>query len=159
MRIACWIPKAKNINTENVTLIFFTATKFARTPLCFPIRKLPVLFCNRYIHKQVLIQWYQIQKFRTYLTPLCRIHLKKQTDPQLVQTFSAFYWTRQFIIAFTRASATCSYPEADQSSPFPQPTSLRFILILSFHFHLGLSSDLFFLGFLTLELLYVLLLF
>jgi len=35
--------------------------------------------------------------------------------------------------------ATCPFPEPDQSSPCTQPTSLRSILILSFHLRLGLK--------------------
>ena len=45
--------------------------------------------------------------------------------------------------------ATCPYPEPDQSSPRPPHTSLRSILILSSLLYLGLSSDLFLLGFPT----------
>ena len=37
---------------------------------------------------------------------------------------------------------TYPYPEPDQSSPCPYPTSLRSILILSFHLRLGLPSRL-----------------
>ena len=39
--------------------------------------------------------------------------------------------------------ATCPYHERDQSSPCPQPTSRRFMLILSSHLRLGLPSGLF----------------
>ena len=39
--------------------------------------------------------------------------------------------------------ATCPYPEWDQYSPCPQPTSWRSILILSSHLCLGLPSGLF----------------
>jgi hypothetical protein len=38
--------------------------------------------------------------------------------------------------------ATCPYPEPDQSSPCPHPTSPKSILILSFHLRLGLPSGL-----------------
>jgi len=37
------------------------------------------------------------------LTPWSRIHLEKLTGPQLVKKLPAFYATRRFIIAFTRA--------------------------------------------------------
>ena len=37
--------------------------------------------------------------------------------------------------------ATCPYPESDQSSPCPPPTSWLSILILSSHLRLGLLSD------------------
>jgi hypothetical protein len=36
--------------------------------------------------------------------------------------------------------ATCPYPETAQSSPYPHPTSWRFILILSYNLRLGLPS-------------------
>ena len=65
----------------------------------------------------------------------------KLTSSQLVNTFSIFYGTRRFITAFTSA-ATCPYPEPDQSSPPPQPTYWRSILILSSHLCLGLPSGL-----------------
>ena len=39
--------------------------------------------------------------------------------------------------------ATCPYPEPDQSSPWPRPTSWISILILSSHLRLGLPSGLF----------------
>ena len=45
--------------------------------------------------------------------------------------------------------ATCPYPEPDLSSPYPQPTSWRSILILSSHLPLGLPSVLFLPGFNT----------
>jgi len=55
--------------------------------------------------------------------------------------------------------ATCSFPEPDQSSPWPpQPTSLRFILILSFRLRLGLPFGLLPSGFPT-KILYASLLF
>jgi len=58
-----------------------------------------------------------------------RVLLEKLTGSQLVKKFPALYVTRRFMTAFTGA-ATCPYPEADQSSPYPHPTS-RSILILS----------------------------
>jgi len=48
-----------------------------------------------------------------------------------VKKFPAFYGTRRFIIA---------NPEPDQTSPCPQPTSWRSILILSSHLCLGLPT-------------------
>ena len=42
----------------------------------------------------------------------------------------------------SQGPATCPYPEADQSSPCPHPTSWRSILILSSHLRLGLPSGL-----------------
>ena len=43
----------------------------------------------------------------------------------------------------SQVPSTCPYPEPDQSSPCPQPTSRRPILILSFHLLLVLPSCLF----------------
>ena len=85
----------------------------------------------------------------TYLlTPWNRVLLEKLTYFLLVKKFPVFYGNRRFITAFTRA-ATCHFPEPDQSSPHPHPTSRRSILILSSHLRLGLPSDLFPLGFTT----------
>jgi hypothetical protein len=38
---------------------------------------------------------------------------------QLVKKFPAFYGTRKFIAAFTRARYTCPYPATDQYIPRP----------------------------------------
>ena len=43
-------------------------------------------------------------------------------------------------LPLTQALATFTYSEADQSSPYPHPTSWKFILILSFHLLLGPSG-------------------
>jgi hypothetical protein len=43
---------------------------------------------------------------------------------------------------YTQEPATCPYPEPDQFSLRPHPTSRRSILILSSHLRLGLSSGL-----------------
>ena len=59
------------------------------------------------------------------------------------QTFPAFYGTRRFITAFTRTrQLSLSSARSVQSMP-PDPTSWRFILILSYLLRLGLSSGLF----------------
>jgi hypothetical protein len=42
-----------------------------------------------------------------------------------------------------KTPATCPYPEQNQSSPCPHPTSWRSILILSSHLRLGLQSAIF----------------
>jgi hypothetical protein len=87
---------------------------------------------------------------RPYLhTPRCRVLLEKLTGLQLVKKFPAFYWTRRFITAFTSARHL-SLPSANpiQSTP-PHLTSLRSILILSYHLRLGLPSGLFPSGFPT----------
>jgi len=49
----------------------------------------------------------------------------------------------------SQVPATCPYPEPDQSSPCPPPTSLRYILLWSSLLCLGLSSGLFPSGFPT----------
>jgi hypothetical protein len=50
----------------------------------------------------------------TYLlTPWSTVLLEKLTGSQLVKKFPAFYGTRRFITAFTRARH-CHYPESDQ---------------------------------------------
>jgi hypothetical protein len=57
------------------------------------------------------------------------------------QKFPNFYVTRMFITVFTKPNSP--YPEPDQSSPYHPTLSLRCILILSTHLHLGLPSVLF----------------
>ena len=52
-------------------------------------------------------------------------------------------------LSLSQEPATCPYPEPAWSSPCSHPTSWRFILILSFHLHLGLPSGLFPSGFPT----------
>ena len=67
---------------------------------------------------------------------------QKITRPQLVKKFPAFYGTRRFITAFTRARhLTLSWVRSIQPMP-PHPTSWRSILI-SFYQCLGLASGLF----------------
>jgi hypothetical protein len=51
-------------------------------------------------------------------TPWSRVIIEKLTGSQLVEKFPAFYGTRRFITAFTEP-ATCPYPEAGNSSPYP----------------------------------------
>ena len=85
---------------------------------------------------------YNLTYLLTYLfTPWDRVLLEKLTRSWLVKKLTAFYGIRRFITAFTRA-ATCTYPEPDQSSPCPQPTSWRSNLILSSHlFPSGFSTN------------------
>jgi hypothetical protein len=66
--------------------------------------------------------------------------------PQVVQplgSFPAFYGTRRFITAFTRAlPQDLSWGRQIQSTP-PNPISKRFIIMLPIHLHVVLPSGLF----------------
>jgi hypothetical protein len=74
------------------------------------------------------------------LLPRSRVLPEKLKHPNLLKKFPAFYWTRRFITAFTRARhVSLSWARLIQSMP-PHPTSRRSILILSSHLRLGLSS-------------------
>jgi len=76
------------------------------------------------------------------LTPWSRVLLEKLTGLQLVKKFTAFYGTWRFITALTSAR----HPSLSWASPIqsthPNPTSRRFILILTSHLRLGLPSGL-----------------
>jgi hypothetical protein len=68
---------------------------------------------------------------------------------QPLKNFPAFYGTRRYITAFTRALHwSLSWARSIQSIQ-SQPISLRFILILSTHLRLGLHCGLFPSGFAT----------
>jgi hypothetical protein len=83
--------------------------------------------------------------------------LKKFPIVQLLENFPAFYGTRRFITAITRAlHRSLSWARSIQSIP-SHPSSLRYILILSIHLRLGLPSGLFTSGFPT-NILYAFLL-
>jgi hypothetical protein len=74
-------------------------------------------------------------------TPWGRVLLEKLTDPQLIKKFLAFYATRRFVAAFTRARhVSLSWAWSIQSMP-PHPISWRFILILSSHPSLSLPKE------------------
>jgi hypothetical protein len=65
------------------------------------------------------------------------------SDSTSQRNFPTFYGTRKFITVFTRARHwSLSRSRWIQVTPL-QPISLRFILILSSHLHLGSSSGLF----------------
>ena len=89
------------------------------------------------------VKWTKILMYNTayLLTPWSRI-LEELTGSQLVKKFPTFYGTRR-LITHSQVPATCPYPEPDQSSPCPSPTSWRFSLILSSHLCLGLPNGLF----------------
>jgi hypothetical protein len=68
--------------------------------------------------------------------------LEKLPIVQLPKNFPAFYETRRFITVFTRTLHwSLSWARSVQSIP-SHPISLRSILILSTHLHLGLASGL-----------------
>ena len=74
------------------------------------------------------------------LTPCNRGLPEKPTSPQVVRKFPAFYGTRRFITAFTKADhVPLSWATSIQSMP-SQATSRRSILILSFHIWLNHPS-------------------
>jgi hypothetical protein len=78
----------------------------------------------------------------TLLTPWSRVLPEKLKHPELLKKSPAFYGTRRFITAFTRARhLSLSLARLIQSMP-PHPTSRRSILILSSHLRLGLPSKL-----------------
>jgi hypothetical protein len=75
--------------------------------------------------------------------------LEKLPIVQLLENFPAFYGTRRFITAFTWAFHRSQSSATSIQSLLSHPTSLRSILILSTHLHLGLPSGLFPSGFPT----------
>ena len=88
-------------------------------------------------------------KFTYLLTPWSRVLLEKLTGLQLVKKFPAFYGTRRFITALTSVRHLSLSWASPIQSTYPHPTSWRYILILSTHLRLGLSSGLFPSGFPT----------
>ena len=86
----------------------------------------------------------------TYLlTPWSRVLLEKLTGSAVSQEIPRIFKTRRFLTVLTSArQLSLSWANSIQS-PQPPPTSWRFILILSSHLRLGLSSGLFPSGFPT----------
>ena len=66
----------------------------------------------------LIVHSYLLTYILNLLTPWNGVLLEKLTGLQLVKEFPAFCGTRKFITAFTSAP-TCFYPEAAQSSPYP----------------------------------------
>jgi len=82
------------------------------------------------------------KKIPGYATARSRVLLEKLNGFELVKKFHAFYGTRRFITAFTSARhLSLSWASSIQSTP-PHPTCWKFILILSSHLPLDLSSGL-----------------
>ena len=93
---------------------------------------------ERYIKLKTSVKCMSILTY--LLTPWSRVLLEKLTDFNLVKKFPAFYGTRKFITAFTRAQhLSLSWASPIQSVP-SHPNSWRSILILSSHLRLGLPS-------------------
>ena len=90
-----------------------------------------------------------VRTFTYLLSQWNRVLLEKLAGFQLVKKFPAFYGTRRFITAFTRARhLSLSRVRSIQTIP-PHPTSWRYILIVSSHLRLGPPSCLFPSGFPT----------
>jgi hypothetical protein len=152
MRIACWIPKATNTHSRNISfLLLFHCNSVAGTRLDVKLNVLTYLLTYLLTYIHTYLRAYLL----TYsLTPCTRFLLDKLTGLQLVKKFPAFYWTRRFITAFTIAHhLSLSSASPIQSIP-PHPTSWRSILILSSHLRLGLLSGVFPSGFPTKTLSY-----
>jgi len=84
---------------------------------------------------------YLLTNLLTYLfIPYSTALLEKLTVSQIVKKFPAFYGTRKFITACTRAlHLSLSWDRSMQSMP-SHPISWIYILILSSHLCLGLPS-------------------
>ena len=96
-----------------------------------------------------LFKTHALRMILTYLLTPHSSSLLKLIGFQPVKKFPAFYGTRRFITAITSARhLSLSWAGPIQSIP-PHPTSLRCVLILSYHLHLGLPNGLFPSGFPT----------
>ena len=84
-----------------------------------------------------------------HITLWRRVLLEKLTGLQLVKKFLTFQGTRRFITALTSVRHLSLSWASPIQSIYPHPTSWRFILMLSTHLNLGLSSGLFPFGFPT----------
>jgi len=70
----------------------------------------------------------------------------KDNGSQLVEEIPKFMEPEGSLLLL-QESPTCPYLEPDQSSPCPNPSSWKSILILSFHLRLGFPSGIFPSGF------------
>jgi hypothetical protein len=114
-----------NLNSK----IFWKTTNVSTLATCNVL----VCVCGRNIHRS----WYSLTHSWSWAL------LEKLPIVQPLKNFPAFYGTRRFITAFTRA-LHWSLSWARLIQPIlSHPIALRFILILSTHLRLGLPSDLF----------------
>jgi hypothetical protein len=88
--------------------------------------------------------WHCVFLYRTnQLTLWSWALLERSPAVKLLDGFPAFYGTQSLTTAFTRAlHLSLSRDRQTRSTP-PQPISLRSIVILSTHLHLGFSGCLF----------------
>ena len=86
----------------------------------------------------------EVTPLRCYyiLTSRCRVLLEKLTGLQLVKKFPAFHGIRRFITALTSVRHLSLSWASPIQSIYPHPTSWRYILILSTHLRLRLTSGL-----------------
>jgi len=107
--------------------------------------------------KATVIVFITVDSCKSYLlTPRSKVLLQKLSGSQS-RNYS-YFMESEGSLPHLQVPATCPYPEPDQSSPCPHPTSWRSILILSSHLCLGLPSGLFPSGFPT-KTLYISLLY
>ena len=94
--------------------------------------------CIQMSYENTLCKW-----IKYLLTPWCRVLLEKLTGLQLVKKFPAFHGTRRFITALTSIRHLSPTWAGPIQSIYPNPTSRRFILILSTHLCLAPPVDCF----------------
>ena len=94
--------------------------------------------------KECNIHWqmFQTSNTHTYLLHGAESFLKSLTVSELVKN-SPHFMQPLGSSPHLQVPATCPYPEPDQSTPHPPPTSLRCISLLSPLLCLGLSSGFF----------------
>ena len=106
-------------------------------------------YCNQYVQQLLSVLYvlitYSLTSLLTYLltyllNPWIRVLLGKLTGSQQVKKLPAFYGTRRFITAFTRARHLSLSSSSPIQSMSPHPTTWRSILILSSNLSLCLPS-------------------